>query len=47
MHFDLGAPGPLRDGVHRLEDLGASVSREGTDLVVMTHPDGNEFCVEA
>lgn len=46
MHFDLRAPGPLRDEVRRLEDLGARVSTEGTNLVVMTDPEGNEFCVE-
>jgi hypothetical protein len=46
MHFDLRAPGPLRDEVQRLTDLGASVSNEGTDLVVMADPEGNEFCVE-
>ena len=46
MHFDLRAPGPLRAEVRRLEDLGAMVSKDGTDLVVMTDPEGNEFCVE-
>lgn len=46
MHFDLRAPGPLQDEVRRLADLGASVSSGGTDLVVMTDPEGNEFCVE-
>jgi catechol 2,3-dioxygenase-like lactoylglutathione lyase family enzyme len=46
MHFDLRAPGPLPDEVQRLKDLGASVSDEGTDLVVMADPEGNEFWVE-
>lgn len=46
MHFDLRAPGPLQDEVRRLTDLGAKVSKDGTDLVVMTDPEGNEFCVE-
>lgn len=47
MHFDLRAPGPLRDEVRRLTALGASVSKDGADLVVMTDPEGNEFCVES
>lgn len=46
IHFDLRAPGPLRDEVRRLVDLGARLSKDGTDLVVMTDPEGNEFCVE-
>lgn len=46
MHFDLRAPGPLPDEVRRLTDLGARVTKDGTDLVVMADPEGNEFCVE-
>lgn len=46
MHFDLRAPGALRDEVQRLQALGASVHSETDDLVVMQDPDGNEFCVE-
>ena len=46
MHFDLRAPGPVQDEVRRLTALGASVRRDGTDLVVMADPEGNEFCVE-
>lgn len=46
MHFDLRAPGDLRDEVRRLIDLGASVQQDGTELVVMADPEGNEFCVE-
>ena len=46
LHFDLRAPGPLREEVRRLQDLGASIRKDGTDLVVMTDPEGNEFCVE-
>jgi hypothetical protein len=46
MHFDLRAPGSMDDEVSRLERLGAAVSwRDGTH-VVMTDPEGNEFCVE-
>jgi len=46
LHFDLRAPGRIADEVRRLIALGASVGREGDDLVVMEDPDGNEFCVE-
>jgi Glyoxalase-like domain len=46
MHLDLRAPGHIRDEVRRLVDLGATVLRDGTDLVVMADPEGNEFCVE-
>ncbi|MER7955944.1 MULTISPECIES: VOC family protein [unclassified Streptomyces] len=51
VHLDLH-PGPdARDAeVERLESLGASVQRRvsewGTTWVVMTDPEGNEFCVE-
>ena len=46
VHFDLRAPGTIPDEVVRLRGLGASVLREGDDLVVMQDPEGNEFCVE-
>lgn len=46
MHFDLRAPGLLRDEVERLTGLGATVQQARSDLVVMTDPEGNEFCVE-
>ena len=48
VHLDLRAPGSIGDEVRRLTELGASVLREDADqdLVVMTDPDGNEFCVE-
>lgn len=45
-HFDLRAMGDLRSEVDRLQRLGATVIREGSDLVVMADPEGNEFCVE-
>jgi len=46
-HFDLRAVGPLLQEVLRLEQLGAAVVRRSDDLVVMSDPEGNEFCVEA
>ena len=46
LHFDLRAPGPLEDEVRRLTELGAAVHHADDDLVVMTDPEGNEFCVE-
>jgi len=46
LHFDLRAPGRIEDEVRRLIALGATVGREGDDLVLMQDPDGNEFCVE-
>ena len=46
LHFDLRAPGPIPEEVARLVALGATVLREGTDIVVMADPEGNEFCVE-
>jgi Glyoxalase-like domain len=46
MHFDLRAPGDVHDEVDRLQRLGATTVRDGTDLVVMADPEGNEFCVE-
>ena len=45
-HFDLRAMGSIQDEVERLVALGASVLRDGEDLVVMADPEGNEFCVE-
>lgn len=45
-HFDLRVVGDLDEEVARLVALGATeVDRRG-DLVVMTDPEGNEFCVE-
>ena len=46
LHLDVRAPGTVRDEVRRLTGLGATVVRDGEDLVVMADPDGNEFCVE-
>ena len=46
LHLDLRAPTTIADEVRRLVGLGARVVREDTDLVVMTDPEGNEFCVE-
>jgi hypothetical protein len=46
MHFDLRAPGSVRDEVDRLAALGATVAHEGAELTVMQDPEGNEFCVE-
>jgi hypothetical protein len=47
MHFDLRAPdGDVPAEVRRLEGLGATVLREQPGLVVMSDPEGNEFCVE-
>jgi hypothetical protein len=46
MHFDLRAPGSVHAEVERLQGLGATTVREGTELVVMADPEGNEFCVE-
>ena len=45
-HFDLRATGPLEGERDRLVALGASVVREGGDLIVMLDPEGNEFCLE-
>jgi hypothetical protein len=46
MHLDLRAPGGVHAEVARLQGLGATTVREGTELVVMADPEGNEFCVE-
>ena len=47
VHLDLRAPdGDVAAEVGRLQGLGATVLRDGTDLVVMLDPAGNEFCVE-
>lgn len=47
LHFDLRIEGG-RDGVRRLEELGASVldhhSLVDTEWYVMADPEGNEFC---
>lgn len=45
-HFDLRAMGDLRAEVRRLRSLGATLIRDGDDLVVMADPEDNEFCVE-
>jgi len=47
IHFDLRAPGPVKQEVARLAALGATLAWElpgGT--AVMRDPEGNEFCVE-
>ena len=52
MHLDLGPADHTRDvEVARLSALGASVvadhrTAEGLGWVVMTDPEGNEFCIE-
>lgn len=45
-HFDLRAVGGVPDEVRRLSALGGRVVRDDGDLVVMSDPEGNEFCVE-
>ena len=45
-HFDLRVMGPLEAERDRLVALGASVQSEVDDLIVMTDPEGNEFCLE-
>lgn len=45
-HFDLRVVGALEDEVERLISLGARTIRSDHDIVVMTDPEGNEFCVE-
>lgn len=45
-HFDLRVVGLLQDEVDRLTALGAQVQAHSDDLVVLTDPEGNEFCVE-
>jgi hypothetical protein len=45
-HFDLRVVGDLDAEVERLARLGATEVRRDDDLVVMTDPDGHEFCVE-
>jgi hypothetical protein len=45
-HFDLRAVGALEDEVDRLVAGGARVQSRTEELVVMTDPEGNEFCVE-
>ncbi|MBT2444421.1 hypothetical protein J7E93_30865 [Streptomyces sp. ISL-36] len=51
LHLDVhAAPGEREAEVERLETLGASVLRrvaeQGGEWVVMTDPEGNEFCVQ-
>ncbi|MFF8607685.1 VOC family protein [Streptomyces sp. NPDC015346] len=51
LHIDVhAAPGTREAEVARLEALGASVLRrvaeQGGEWVVMTDPEGNEFCVQ-
>ena len=47
VHLDLRAPdSDVAAEVARLQRLGATVLCDGTDLVVMLDPGGNEFCVE-
>ncbi len=46
LHLDLRAPGSVAEEVARLVALGATVLRDGADLVMMQDPEGNEFCVE-
>jgi hypothetical protein len=46
LHFDLRPVGTLDDEVGRLTSLGASVAERFEDHVVMSDPEGNEFCVE-
>jgi hypothetical protein len=45
VHFDLPRPGAVEDEVTRLERAGAAVVRRHPGHVVMTDPEGNEFCV--
>ncbi|GAA2151128.1 VOC family protein [Nocardioides koreensis] len=45
-HFDLRAVGVLQDELDRLVACGARIQSRSEDLVVMTDPEGNEFCVE-
>lgn len=45
-HFDLRVVGELATELKRLEGLGARVVNRSEDLIVMTDPEGNEFCVE-
>ena len=45
MHLDLRAPDTVAAEVERLEGLGARIVRT-QPIVVMSDPEGNEFCVE-
>ncbi len=45
-HFDLRVMGDLDEERARLVGLGATVTHEGDDLIVMADPEGNEFCLE-
>ena len=46
VHFDLRAPGAVADEAARLVGLGAAVLERREHHIVMTDPEGNEFCVE-
>lgn len=52
VHLDLGLASPVDDGrasadaeIERLCRLGATVVADRGDLVVLSDPEGNEFCV--
>jgi hypothetical protein len=45
-HFDLRVMDDLAEERDRLVALGASIQSEGDELIVMTDPEGNEFCLE-
>jgi hypothetical protein len=45
-HFDLRAVGALQDEVERLVGCGAQIRSRSDDHVLMSDPEGNEFCVE-
>ena len=46
IHFDLRAPGSIKDEAARLIGLGATLVSESDDLIVLKDVEGNEFCVE-
>jgi len=45
-HFDLRVVGDIPAEVRRLTDLGARLVRDDHGQILMTDPEGNEFCVE-
>jgi hypothetical protein len=45
-HFDLRPTSARVEEVRRLVALGARVVRDNDEIVVMSDPEGNEFCVE-
>lgn len=45
-HFDLRPTSARVDEVRRLVALGAQVVSDHDEIVVMSDPEGNEFCVE-